>query len=255
MRWGFAQFALVSAIALAAASCGDKNKSKGSGNTAANSTATANETAPVDDAAAKAAALQQKVKQFNDANGGCQECQPTEARVVVQMQVPHGLRTYTATPSCMNEARDTGEIREVSDDAAGLKGGNFAGAVGDLLKNKDVQKVIAQQVGGDVGRVLNGGDDRTAYCQAVCAVLPLNSTVTGYKLEAADAATQQFQTCQAGSDCAIGKSKWTAEPIPNTGEHSKTVCGVFANWAHKTDRMARLSVYFTPPDEWVPPHQ
>ena len=171
------------------------------------------------------------------------------------MRVPHGLRTYTATPSCMNEARDTAEIREVSDDAAAMKDGQFAGAVGDLLKNKDVQRMIGQKVGGDVGRILNGGDDRTAYCQAVCAVLPQNSTVTGYKLEAADATTGQFQACQAGSDCAIGKSKWTAEPTPNTGENSKTVCGVFANWTHKTDRLAELSVYFTPPDDWVPPHK
>lgn len=253
MRGGFAHFALIGAIALTAASCGDKNKGK-EGKEAGNATAESGSTS-ADDGAAKAAELERKVKDFNDANGGCEECQPTEAKVVVQMQVPHGLRTYTATPSCMNEARETGQIRDVSDDAAGLKGGNFAGAVGDLLKNKDVQRVIGQQVGGDVGKILNGGDDRTAYCQAVCAVLPLDSTVTGYKLEAGDAATQQFQTCQAGSDCAIGKAKWTAEPIPNTGEHSKTVCGVFANWAHKTDRVARLSVYFTPPDGWVPPHK
>jgi hypothetical protein len=30
---------------------------------------------------------------------------------------------------------------------------------------------------------------------------------------------------------------------------------VFANWTHKTDRLAKLSVYFTPPDDWVPPHK
>jgi hypothetical protein len=30
---------------------------------------------------------------------------------------------------------------------------------------------------------------------------------------------------------------------------------VFANWDHKNHRMARLSVYFTPPDNWVPPHR
>jgi hypothetical protein len=256
MRGGIARHSLIIAIALSAAACGGGKDKGAAQNATGNETAAGNEaTPPVDDAAAKAAALQQKVKEFNDQNGGCEECQPTEAKVIAQMRVPHGLRTYTATPSCMNEARDTAEIREVSDDAAAFSDGQFAGAVGDLLKNKDVQRMIGQKVGGDVGRILNGGDDRTAYCQAVCAVLPQNSTVTGYKLEAADATTGQFQTCQAGSDCAIGKSKWTAEPIPNTGENSKTVCGVFANWTHKTDRLAKLSVYFTPPDDWVPPHK
>ena len=253
MRGGIAHIALIGAIALTAASCGHKNKEKEAGNATANGTAE-NGSTSADDGAAKAAELARKVKDFNDGNGGCAECQPTEAKVVVQMQVPHGLRTYTAAPSCMNEARETSQIRDVSDDAAALKGGQFAGAVGDLLKNKDVQRVIGQQVGGDVGRILNGGDDKTAYCQAVCAVLPENSTVTGYKLEAAGP-DRQYQTCAAGSTCAIGKAKWTAEPIPNTGEHSKTVCGVFANWAHKTPRMARLSVYFTPPDDWMPPHK
>lgn len=246
MRGGIAHHSLIIAIALTAAACGGK-----SDKAPANGTAAGNETTPAANTAEQLAA---KVKEFNDQNGGCEECQATEARVRVEMQVPAGLRTYTANPSCMNEARETAEIREVSDDAAGLKDGQFAGAVGDLLKNKDVQRVIGQKVGGDVGRILNGGDDRTAYCQAVCAVLPEDSTVTGYKLEAAGP-DRQYQACQAGSDCAIGKAKWTAEPIPNTGEHSKTVCGVFANWAHKTQRMARLSVYFTPPADWVPPHK
>jgi hypothetical protein len=252
MRGGIAHHSLIIAIALSAAACGGKDKDE---KAPVNGTAAGNEAGPtVDDAAAKAAALQQKIKDFNDQNGGCEECQATEARVRVEMNVPAGLRTYTANPSCMNEARDTAEIREVSDDAAALSDGQFAGAVGDLLKTPEVRRAIAKNVGGDVGRILNGGDDRTAYCQAVCAVLPENSTVTGYKLEAAGP-DRQYQTCQAGTDCAIGKAKWTAEPIPNTGEHSKTVCGVFANWAHKTPRLARLSVYFTPPDDWAPPHK
>ena len=249
MRGGIAHHSLIIAMALGAAACGGKDKAdKPTADTTANGTT---ESAP-DDAAAKAAALQQKVKTFNDQNGGCEECQPTEARVRVETQVQAGLRTYTANPSCMNEARETAQIREVADDAAAFSDGDFAGAVGELLKHPEVKRAIGRKVGGDVGRILNGGDDRTAYCQAVCAVLPQNSTVTGYKLEAAGP-DRQYQTCQAGSDCAIGKSKWTAEPIPNTGENSKTVCGVFANWAHKTPRMARLSVYFTPPEDWVPP--
>jgi hypothetical protein len=255
MRGAIFYHGLIAALLLGTAACGGKgkaDKNAASGNAAANEPTT--EAAPGPTAEETAAKLAAKVKDFNDGNGGCEECQATEARVRAEVLVPAGLRTYTANPSCMNEARETAQIREVSDDAAGLKGGQFAGAVGDLLKNKDVQRVIGQKVGGDVGRVLNGGDDKTAYCQAVCAVLPENSTVTGYKLEAAGP-DRQFQTCAAGSDCAIGKSKWTAEPIPNTGEHSKTVCGVFANWAHKTPRLARLSVYFTPPDDWVPPHR
>lgn len=253
MRGGTAHHALIIAIALSAAACGGKDKSDKPAEPAANGTATSNEGTAADDSAAKAAALQQKIKAFNDQNGGCQECQPTEAKVRVEMQVPAGLRTYTANPSCMNEARETAQIRDVADDAAAFSDGEFAGAVGELLKNPEVKRAIGRKVGGDVGRILNGGDDRTAYCQAVCAVLPQNSTVTGYKLEAAAASDGQFQTCQAGQDCAIGKAKWTAEPIPNTGENSKTVCGVFANWAHKSPRKARLSVYFTPPDDWVPP--
>ena len=251
MRGGTAHHSLIIAIALTAAACGGKDKGDKPTDSTANGTAAGNESAP-DDAEARAAALQQKIKAFNDQNGGCAECQVTEARVRVETQVPAGLRTYTANPSCMNEARETAEIREVADDAAAFSDGEFAGAVGELLKNPAVKRAIAKNVGGDVGRILNGGDDRTAYCQPVCAVLPQNSTVTGYKLEAAGP-DRQYQTCQAGSDCAIGKAKWTAEPIPNTGENSKTVCGVFANWAHKTQRMARLSVYFTPPDDWAPP--
>ena len=248
MRGGISQLSLIVAITLTAAACGGKDKQeKGP----VNGTAAGNEAAPQ---ANPAEVLAQKVKEFNDQNGGCEECQATEARVRVEMEVPAGLRTYTANPSCMNEARDTAEIREVSDNAAGLSDGQFAGAVGDLLKSPEIKRAISKRVGGDVGRILNGGDDRTAYCQAVCAVLPEKSTVTGYKLEAA-ASDRQYQPCQAGSDCAIGKAKWTAEPIPNTGEHSKTVCAVFANWAHKNSRLARLSVYFTPPDDWVPPHK
>jgi hypothetical protein len=254
MRTNLGKFTLLAAIALTAA-CGSKDKG---GNAAANATANVsagNEAVPVNQAEAAAARLQQKVKDFNDQNGGCPECQPTEARVVAQMDVPNGLRTYSATPSCMNEARDTGEIRKVSDDAAALSDGNFAGAAAELLRSQAVKQMLARNAHGDVGRILNGGDDRTAYCQAVCAVLPVNSTVTGYKLEAANADDQQFQTCQAGSDCSIRRAKWTAEPIPTSGENSKTVCGVFANWDHNDHRLARLSVYFTPPDDWVPPHR
>lgn len=249
MRGGTAHHALIIAIALSAAACGGKDKGDKADST---TNGTATNTTAADDAAAKAAALQQKIKAYNDANGGCEECQPTEARVRVEQPVQAGLRTYTANPSCMNEARETAQIRDVADDAAAFSDGDFAGAVGELLKNPEVKRAIGRKVGGDVGRILNGGDDRTAYCQAVCAVLPANSTVTGYKLEAAGP-DRQYQACQAGSDCAIGKAKWTAEPIPSTGENSKTVCGVFANWAHKTPRLARLSVYFTPPDDWVPP--
>lgn len=251
MRGGIAHHSLIIAIALCAAACGGSDKGDKAGDSA-DGTAAGNETAPADDAEARAAALQQKIKAFNDRSGGCEECQPTEARVRVEMQIPAGLRTYTANPSCMNEARETAEIREVADDAAAFSDGEFAGAIGELLKNPEVKRAIGRKVGGDVGRILNGGDDRTAYCQAVCAVLPANSTVTGYKLEAAGP-DRQYQACQAGSDCAIGKAKWTAEPIPNTGDNSKTVCAVFANWAHKTPRMARLGVYFTPPEDWVPP--
>lgn len=242
--------AIFSAAILAAAACGDKDQN---GDKAAN-TAEGNASGGtvVNQAEAAAERLAAKVKAFNDQNGGCAECQPTEARVRVETQVPAGLRTYTATPSCMNEARDTSQIRDVADDAAALSEGQFAGAAEELLRSREVQRIIARKVGGDVGRILNGGDDRTAYCQAVCAVLPQNSTVTGYKLEAANP-DRQFQSCAAGADCAIGKSKWTAEPIPNTGDNSKTVCAVFANWAHKTPRQARLSVYFTPPDDWAPP--
>jgi len=252
MRGGFFYHGVIAAVLLSVAACGGKDKDKGDKNAAANDSTT--EATPEATAEDKAAKLAAKVKDFNDGNGGCEECQPTEARVRAEVLVPAGLRTYTATPSCMNEARETGQIREVADDAAGLKDGQFAGAIGELLKSKEVRQAIGRQVGGDVGRILNGGDDKTAYCQAVCAVLPENSTVTGYKLEAAGP-DRQYQTCAAGQDCAITKAKWTAEPIPSTGEHSKTVCGVFANWAHKTQRMARLSVYFTPPDDWVPPHR
>lgn len=251
MRGGTAHHALIIAIALSAAACGGKDEGDKPAEATANGSAT-NAGTPVDDSAAKAAALQQKIKAFNDLNGGCEECQPTEAKVRVEQHVQAGLRTYTANPSCMNEARETAQIRDVADDAAAFSDGEFAGAVGELLKNPEVKRAIGRKVGGDVGRILNGGDDRTAYCQAVCAVLPQNSTVTGYKLEAAGP-DRQYQTCQAGSDCAIGKAKWTAEPIPNTGENSKTVCAVFANWAHKTPRLARLNVYFTPPEDWVPP--
>jgi hypothetical protein len=252
MRAGLASLSFTAAIVLTVAACGSKDKA--ANNTA---TATANTSGNVasNDTEAAADRLAAKVKDFNDQNGGCPECQPTEARVVARMDVPPGLRTYTATPSCMNEARDTGQIREVADDAAALSDGQYAGAVDELLRSQAVKRLISKKVGGDVGRILNGGDDRTAYCQAVCAVLPSDSTVTGYKLEAANTADGQFQVCQAGSDCAIGKAKWTAEPIPTSGENSKTVCGVFANWSHKDHRLARLSVYFTPPDNWVPPHR
>jgi hypothetical protein len=251
MRTGILYHGMIAAVLLGAAACGSKDK--GDKNAAGNaSTATANTAENTAEAAA--ARLAARVKDFNDANGGCEECDATEARVRVENQVPAGLRSYSAAPSCMNEARDTGEIREVTDDAAGLSDGNFAGAAAELLRNPAVQQLIARKVGGNAGRVLNGGDDRTAYCQAVCAVLPQNSTVTGYKLEAADL-DRQYQTCAPGSDCAIGKAKWTAEPIPSTGDNSKTVCGVFANWSHKTSRLARLSVYFTPPADWVPPHR
>src|SRR5215218_1177874 len=106
MRGGIAHHSLVIAIALSVAACGGKDKDKGKGTTApaegtANQTATANEAAP-DPAEVAAAQLQQKIKDFNDQNGGCEECQPTEARVRVEMQVPAGLRTYSANPSCMN---------------------------------------------------------------------------------------------------------------------------------------------------------
>ena len=204
MRRGILHHGVIAAVLLGVTACGggkDKNKTA-EGNTAANATTTEATTETSEDKAAKLAA---KVKDFNDGNGGCDECQTTEARVRAEVLVQAGLRTYSDNPSCMNEARETAQIRDVSDDAAALKGGQFAGAVGDLLKNKDVQRVIGQQVGGDVGRILNGGDDKTAYCQAVCAVLPENSTVTGYKLEAAGP-DRQYQTCAAGSTCAIGKA-------------------------------------------------
>lgn len=247
MRTTLARHSLIAAIVLIAAACGDKDKE---GGTTAGGNATGNAAGAGGPTAAER--LQAKVKAFNDQNGGCDECQPTEARVRVEMRVPHGLRATTATPSCMNEAHDTGAIRDVSDDAAALSGGQFAGAAEELLRNREVQRIIARRVGGDVGRVLGGGEDRSAYCQAVCAVLPKDSTVTGYKLEAGGQG-RNFQTCAAGNDCAIGKAKWTAEPIPTTGENSKTVCGVFANWDHQRNRIARLSVYFTPPDDWIPP--
>ncbi len=180
MRGGIFYHGMIAAVLLSVAACGGKDKEKKAADNAAANEATTEATPET--AEDKAAKLAAKVKDFNDGNGGCEECQATEARVRAEVLVQAGLRTYTDNPSCMNEARETAQIRDVSDDAAGLKGGQFAGAVGDLLKNKDVQRVIGQQVGGDVGRILNGGDDRTAYCQAVCAVLPENSTVTGYKL-------------------------------------------------------------------------
>ena len=67
------------------------------------------------------------------------------------------------------------------------------------------------------------------------------------------ARTGQYQTCAAGAGLRDRQGRnGPRSRSPSTGEHSKTVCGVFANWAHKTPRMARLSVYFTPPDDWVP---
>ena len=257
MRGGNLQRAAVTALFLTAAACGGKDKGGDKNATANTGTATtANTSVNAEaEAAAAAAAIAAKIKDFNDQNGGCPECKADEARVIAAMAVPHGLRTYTATPSCMNEVHDTAQIREVTDDAAGLSDGQFAGAAVELLKSPAVKKLLAQQVGGDVGRVLNGGDDKTAYCQAVCAVLPKDSTIKGYKLEAANATDGQYQTCAAGTDCAIGKSKWTSEPSPSTGDNSKQVCAVFANWAHKTNRLARLSVYFTPPADWAPPHR
>src|ERR1043165_5985449 len=151
MRGGIFYHGLIVAVALGTAACGGGKEKKAEGNATANEatgepTTEATTESPED----KAAKLAAKVKDFNDGNGGCEECQPTEARVRVEQLVQAGLRTYTDNPSCMNEARETAQIRDVSDDAAGLKGGNFAGAVGDLLKNKDVQRVIGQQVGGDV---------------------------------------------------------------------------------------------------------
>src|SRR4051812_19070809 len=120
MRGGIARHSLIIAIALSAAACGGKDKGeKAAGNATGNETAAGSQATPaVDDAAARAGARKKKVKDFNDKKGGCDKCQPTEAKVAAQMKVPHGLRPSPATPSCMNEARDTAEIREVSDDAA-----------------------------------------------------------------------------------------------------------------------------------------
>ena len=249
---------IVAAVLVAAAGCGSKDKDGKSASNETTNTTTSAPSSPEEVAAreaeAAAARLAAKIKDFNDQNGGCPECQPTEARVIAAMQVPHGLRTYTATPSCMNEARDAGQIRRAADVAAAASDGNYAGAADSLLKSREVKGLLSRHVKGDIGRILNGGDDRTAFCQAVCAVIPQDSTVTGYKLEAANE-DGNYQSCAAGADCAIGKAKWTAEPIPSTGENAKTVCGVFANWAHKGHRLARLSVYFTPPNDWIPPHR
>src|SRR5215213_5141664 len=166
MRGGIAQHSVVIAVALSVAACGGKDKdNKAPAEGGAGNQTAANEAAP-DQAQVRAAQLQQKIKDFNDQNGGCAECQPTEARVRVEMQIPAGLRTYSANPSCMNEARETAQIREVADDAAAFSDGEFAGAVGDLLKNPEVRREIGKRDGGDAGRILNGGDDRTAYCQA-----------------------------------------------------------------------------------------
>ena len=259
MRKSIANRLFFAAVVLATAGCGSKDKDGKAGDKAA-SNATANtaqetpEQVAAREAEAAAARLAAKIKDFNDQNGGCAECQPTEAKVAAAMQVPRGLRTYTATPSCMNEARDAGQIRQAADVAAAASDGNYAGAAESLLKSREVRGLLSKHVKGDIGRILNGGDDRTAFCQAVCAVIPQDSTVTGYKLEAANE-DGNYQNCAAGADCAIGKAKWTAEPIPSTGENAKTVCGVFANWNHKGHRMARLSVYFTPPADWIPPHR
>ena len=100
MRGGFFYHGVIAAVLLSVAACGGKDKDKGDKNAAANDSTT--EATPEATAEDKAAKLAAKVKDFNDGNGGCEECQPTEARVRAEVLVPAGLRTYTATPSCMN---------------------------------------------------------------------------------------------------------------------------------------------------------
>ena len=198
------------------------------------------------------ASLEELVAAHNGRVGGCAECSPREALASAEAQVPHGEYTHVANPTCQNQVDGAQEISRIVDTAAAAYSGNYAGAAQSLAETEAARRFISDNIHGTLGRLLSSGRSDTAMCQSICAVVPARAVVSGYRMEAANE-DRAFAACNAGQDCSVGWSRWIGEPIVSTGQHSRTVCGVFANWAHQGHRYARLRVFFQPPDSWIPP--
>jgi hypothetical protein len=86
---------------------------------------------------------------------------------------------------------------------------------------------------------------RDSSCQALVAVLPPGAGFTGYTYQASDAFGSG--PCAGGEECAIGSASWTGAPTEVHTAGPTLVYGVFRNASQGRERLATLTVYFTPP--------
>lgn len=182
----------------------------------------------------------------------CAKCQPGEFGAVATQTIGHGSYTYTPTPGCNGSTGDANSTMTLLSSGAKANLGDYAGAVQDLLQTSEVQQFISDNIHGDLGKALNGGNPNTAQCQNVCAVIPAGAQYTGYEVFAAEDGGG-FSKCDPGSDCGIGWSKWVSEPQSSGDAKVQVVCSTFMNWSHDRTRQARLVAYFKPPSNWAPP--
>ena len=190
---------------------------------------------------------------MSKAQGNCNGCGDGEAAFAALQTVGHGQYTYTATPGCGNPVATGDQIRAMLGNALKGKLNDFAGSALDLIGGP-ARDFLSANVHGDLGRLLNGGNNNTAACQVICDVIPTTATYVGYKLGAGEGANaSSFPQCTPGHDCPIGWSKFPSEPAVSKDADAQLVCATFQNWSGDRTRRAQLIAYFKPAAGWAGP--
>jgi len=187
------------------------------------------------------------------AQGNCNACGDGEFAIAAIQTVGHGQYTYTASPGCGNPVQTADQVRAMLGSALQGKLNDFAGSVLDLVGGP-ARDLLSDNVHGEVGRLLNGGNNDTAACQAICVVIPTSATYVGYKVGAGEGGgATTFPQCTAGVDCSIGWSKFPSEPSVSKDADAQVVCTTFQNWSGDRTRRAQLIAYFRPASGWGGP--
>ncbi len=173
--------------------------------------------------------------------GACRECREGEWSLTTSIRVPAG-----GAP-CSGDGPPWNDVQQALE-SAGLEGyvggvvGTERSAVGELTEESRTTFLqrFSPWFQGEAG------------CAAIAVVLPAGSRFVGVRLQAGEKAV--VADCLLGQECQIGAARVVGDPVIVNGEALVLVGTRFENASPDTSRVATLTVYFAPPEGWLPPN-
>ncbi len=182
------------------------------------------------------------------------QCKPGEYAVVAEIVAPKSSYALVPNPECGNRDAVTNAMEAIGNAAMKYKGGNYTGAVADVLAVKEVYDAVRNTLGdqkaAEIDRLFGGSRGRkAAICHPISVYLQPRASITGIAIMALNP-DNNWLKCDFGDDSKCGRA-WMSFPdgyvITGKKETGQTVTVIFKNWKHDWERHARLVVFFKLP--------